>query len=114
MGITAERVPSPSGAPSNRIVYALSEPVMTRAYPHRFGHVVLSLGRYGDTCVFPSDDQGRILDSIGFGYGIGPSRWLAGEEFDDYVADCIRQHESDDGDAWALPSDSHWNEGVAA
>jgi len=59
--------------------------------------VARALGRDGDTCVFPSNEKGNVLDFVGFGYGIGPSRWLHDQEKDAYVDACIAQHGLDHG-----------------
>ena len=102
MTLTATRVPCDR---MTRTLYRLSETV-TRSAGHgltvTFDHLVLSLGRDGDTCVFPADETGKILDFLGFGYGMGPSRWLVDEEFDAYVEECIAQHARDGGQALAI------------
>lgn len=95
--LTAERSHEPAGAVGQRIVYRLSEPVRTDAYPHPFEHVALSRGRLGDTCVFPSDEEGNLLDLVGFGFGMGLSRYLTDDEADAFVTACIAQHLTDGG-----------------
>lgn len=95
MTITAERVGEKQR--DGRQVYRLSEAITSAAYPEPFEYVVLSLGRAGDTCVFPSNEKGNILDFMGFGYAWGPSRWLTDGEYDAYVSACIAQHEHDHG-----------------
>jgi hypothetical protein len=56
-----------------RWLFELSEPVRyTTGYTgYATGdletvYVVVSWGRDGDTCIFPSDDAGTILDMLGF------------------------------------------------
>lgn len=34
-------------------------------------HVVVSWGRDGDTCIFPADTEGRLLDTLGFNGRMG-------------------------------------------
>lgn len=97
MTLTATRVGPAEVAPHTRTLFRLSEPAVSEDHPGPFQYIVLSLGRDGDTCVFPSDARGGILGWCGFGFGLGPSRWLAGEELDDYVTACIAQHEADGG-----------------
>lgn len=94
MGITAQRVPSEL---ERRVLYKLSEPVTTDEMPDPFTHVVVSLGSLGDTCAFPASASGAILDFFGFGFADGPNRWLTDGELDDYVEQCIQQHEKDGG-----------------
>lgn len=94
--LTASRVSASVSA--NRTLYKLSEPTTTEEMSgEQFQYVVLSLGRAGDTCAFPANDSGGVLDFIGFGFGVGPSRWILDEEKDAYIAACIEQHEKDGG-----------------
>jgi len=88
--------------PITRTLYKLSHPTTSESHPDPFEYVVLSIGRAGDTCAFPSTSDGRILDMVGFGYGMGPNRWLVDEEFDPYIAECIAQHERDHGSGLAI------------
>lgn len=97
IAMTATRSRERVGAVGQRIVYRLSEPVKTDACPNLFEYVALSLGRAGDTCVFPSDEEGNLLDLVGFGFVMGVSRWLFDEEADAFVAACIAQHLADGG-----------------
>lgn len=113
--LTAERSSRTFGW--TRLLYRLSEPTTTAAMPGvEFEHIVLSFGLLGDTCAFPADGEGRIISLVGFGFGIGPSRWLAGDEFDSYVRDCITQHEKDGGAGlhpcfdWPLPAEEENDE----
>ena len=108
MTTTATRLDTEIG--STRTLYKLSE---IRGVPEfkfldytgemlRFDHVVLSLGSGGDTCAFPADADGKIMQLIGFGFGMGPSRWLTEPEFDRYIDACIAEHHRDNrGLAWA-------------
>lgn len=101
-GLSATRIPCDF---TTRTLYQLSAPVTrddARGRAVTFDHLVLSLGRAGDTCVFPADDQGRILDMLGFGFGMGPGRWMVDCEFDDYVRECIDQHERDGGQSTSV------------
>ncbi|MBO9555573.1 hypothetical protein [Cellulomonas sp.] len=82
---------------ATRTHYRLSQATTTEDHPTPFEHLVLSLGREGDTCVFPADGQGRLSSLVGFGYGLGMPRWLTDAEMDAYVAACITQHEADGG-----------------
>lgn len=94
--LTATRQTTEVGA--TRTLYRLSEPTTSEGNPEPFEYVVLSLGSLGDTCAFPSNERGQIQDLCGFGFGLGPSRWLVDSEFDGYIQACIDQHERDGGD----------------
>lgn len=76
----------------NRHLFDLGKTFTVEGKP--FTHAVLSWGRAGDTCAFPATSEGKILDFCGFGFGLGPSRWIMPDEFDDYIADCIAAAES--------------------
>lgn len=90
-----------------RTLYRLSNFTTTEGMGgDRFEYVVLSLGRDGDTCAFPANEDGGILDLVGFGYGLGPSRWLMDSEMDDYIAECIAQHELDGGTGYKVYGES--------
>lgn len=95
--ITAERV----GQPRTRMqtLYKLSAPTTSKQHPAPFEYVLVSLGRQGDTCVFPADADGRLLDGMGFGFAMGPGYWLVDDEFDAFVQECLDQHELDGGTA---------------
>ena len=69
-----------------------------------FDHVVVSLGTHGDTCAFPATAEGRLLDLDGFGFSLGPSRWLSLAEHEAYLADCVAAHRTGEvafGFGWA-------------
>lgn len=103
--LTATRVPFDR---HTRTLYRLSETVTRIDALGRtvtFDYVVASLDRLGDTCAFPADHTGAILDMLGFGYGMGPGRWLTDDEMDGYVQECIEQHERDGGLACTIYSD---------
>lgn len=105
--MTATREPRDLGP--TRTLYRLSEPTTSEGHPDQFEYVTLSRGRDGDTCAFPADAAGRIQDFVGFGFGMGPSRWLDDSEFDEYMAECIAQHEEDHGTGASI-----YHEGVTA
>lgn len=106
--LTAERVSA--DIISTRTLYRLSEPTVTKGVTEPFEYLVLSLGRYGDTCVFPSNEHGNILDLWGFGFGVGPSRWLVDCEFDAYVQACIEQHIKDGGSGLTFAAENNERE----
>lgn len=54
-----------------------------------FSHVVVSKGRAGDTCAFPSNSEGKITSLLGFGYEMGPDRWLQDDEIAPYLEECV-------------------------
>ncbi len=95
--ITAERI----GCPRSRMqtLYKLSVPTTTKEHPEPFDHVLVSRGKMGDTCAFPADAGGRLLDGMGFGYAMGPSYWLSDDELDAFLQECIDQHEIDGGES---------------
>lgn len=98
--LTVERVRSVS---PTRWLYRLSEKTTTKELaPEQFDHIVLSLGRLGDTCVFPANAEGGVLDFVGFGFGMGPSRWLTEAEIDGFVEACVAQHVKDGGEGVAV------------
>lgn len=94
---------------SYRWLYRLSETVTCRE--HTFDYLILSWGRDGDTCVFPADETGKIIDFAGFGWTWGPHRWLFPEEMQAYVDACIEKHLESDGEGiWVCPAG--WGEGL--
>lgn len=107
--LTATRVDAPLRA--TRTLYKLSEPTTSEEMKgEQFEYVVLSWGSDGDTCAFPANESGGVLDFLGFGFGVGPSRWILDAEKDSYIAACIEQHEKDGGEGtatafeWAVQS----------
>lgn len=82
---------TPANVGSGRQLYTLTTPLKVEALPEPVKYLVLSLGRHGDTCLFPSDSEGRIMDLLGVGFNMGPNRWLTESEFDGYVTQCINQ-----------------------
>jgi len=65
--------------PARRWLYKLSTPIKwtqdyTKSYAEgdeRTEFVVVSWGRDGDTCIFPADNEGRLLDTLGFNGRMG-------------------------------------------
>lgn len=65
--------------PARRWLYRLSTPIRftnndLKSYVEgelQTEYVVVSWGRDGDTCIFPADDEGRILDMLGFNGRMG-------------------------------------------
>jgi len=82
--VTYEEVPH--SRPARRWLYKLSRPVrFTQGFDKEYSdgectteHVVVSWGRDGDTCIFPGDEDGRILDMLGW---VGRDYWVPASEF---------------------------------